>query len=186
MLDLLDGAGARATFFCIGRRAEAHPELAAEIVRRGHRLGNHTFNHPMSFALYAPGAMTREIARAQEALEPAGGPPPELFRAPAGIRNPGLDPVLWRAGLTLASWTRRGYDAVERDAARITRRLLAGLMPGDVLLLHDGSAARAGGSNPVVLEVLPRVLQALAERRLKAVALTAEAPTPSAETEPAS
>lgn len=186
VLDLLDRAGARATFFCIGRRAADHPELTAEIVRRGHRLGNHTFSHPMSFAFYPPGAMAREIGRAQEALARAGGPLPELFRAPAGIRNPGLDPVLWRAGLTLASWTRRGYDAVERDAARITRRLLAGLIPGDVLLLHDGSAARAGGSNPVVLEVLPRVLETLAERRQKAVALTAQPPAPPAETEPAS
>ncbi len=77
--------------------------------------------------------------------------------------------MLWHADLALASWTRRGYDAVARDAAAIAGRLLGGLAAGDVLLLHDGATARAGGGNPVVLEVLPRVLAALAERHLRAV-----------------
>ncbi len=95
---------------------------------------------------------------------------PRLFRPPAGLRNPLLDRVLHRTGLRLVSWTRRGFDAVEKNPAAVTRRLLDGLAAGDVLLLHDGSALRGGG-NPVVLEVLPRVLDALAERGLRSVAI---------------
>lgn len=170
VLDLLDRAGARATFFCIGRRAAAHPDLVAEIARRGHRVENHTWSHPNLFACYLSPALRREIEKTQDVLERASGRRPRLFRPPAGFRNPLLDLELHRAGLRLVSWTRRGFDAVEKDPATIARRLLTGLAAGDILLLHDGSALRGGG-NPVVLEVLPRVLDALAERGLRSVAI---------------
>lgn len=168
VLDLLDRSGARGTFFCIGRRVEAHPDLAAEIVRRGHLVENHTWSHPNAFACYLPAAQRREVLRAQEVIGQATGRAPVLFRAPAGFRNFLLEPELLRAGLTLASWTRRGYDAVNKDPEGILRRLLRGLAPGDVLLLHDGLAL-TGGGNPVVLEVLPRLLDALANRCLRVV-----------------
>lgn len=170
VLDLLDNAGARASFFCIGRRVAAHPELAAEIVRRGHRIENHTWSHPHGFACYLPAAQRRQMLRAQQAIERATGRAPALFRPPAGLRNPLTERELCRAGLALAAWTRRGYDAVERDPARILRRLLGGLRAGDVLLLHDGSAV-TGAGNPVVLAVLPGLLAELAARGLKGVAM---------------
>jgi peptidoglycan/xylan/chitin deacetylase (PgdA/CDA1 family) len=170
VLDLLGQAGARASFFCIGRRVAARPDLAAEIVRRGHRIENHTWSHPHLFSCYLPAAQRREVLRAQEAIERAAGRTPELFRPPAGFRNPFTERELCHAGLTLASWTRRGYDVFERDPGEIFRRLLTGLAAGDVLLLHDGSAV-SGGGNPIVLEVLPRLLDELAARGLQAVPL---------------
>ncbi|HXO20357.1 MAG TPA: polysaccharide deacetylase family protein [Thermoanaerobaculia bacterium] len=173
VLDLLDRYGARATFFCIGRRAAAQPELAAEIARRGHRVENHTHSHPPAFSLYTPWSIAREVALAQEELERAAGRPPRYFRAPAGLRNFWLDPVLTAAGLTLVSWTRRAFDTVRGRAAGIAADLLRGLAAGDVLLLHDGSAARAPGGAPVVLEALPRVLDGIAARGLRAVPFAA-------------
>lgn len=175
VLNLLDRYGARATFFCIGRRAEACPEVVVEIVRRGHRVENHTWSHPNSFACYPPGAMRREVLRAQEVLARTAGTVPRWFRAPAGFRNLFLDPLLHAAGLTLVSWTRRGFDTVSRAPDQVAGRLLRGLAAGDVLLLHDGSALRGGG-NPSVLEVLPRLLDALAGRGLRAVPF--EGPSP--------
>lgn len=174
VLDLLDQAEMRATFFCIGRKVEAHPGVAAEIARRGHRVENHTQNHPHLFACYPAPALRREIEDAQKAIEHATGRRPRLFRAPAGLRNPLLDWVLHRTGLRLVAWTRRGFDAVDQNPTAVARRLLTGLAPGDILLLHDGSALREGG-NPKVLEVLPRVLDALAARGLKSVPVRAEA-----------
>ena len=175
VLDLLDAAGARATFFCIGRRVEACSEVAAEIVRRGHEVENHTWSHPHSFVWYPPAALRREIGRTQEAIERATGRRPAWFRAPAGLRSPLLDRELWSAGLGLAAWTRRGYDAVEKDPRRIAGRLLRGLSAGDVLLLHDGSTVRESGGNPRVLEVLPRVLDGIAAQGLQPVPLGAAA-----------
>ena len=147
------------------------PEIAAEIVRRGHRVENHTATHPHLFACYLAPALRREVAGAQEAIAATTGRAPRLFRAPAGLRNPLLDWVLFRAGLRLVSWTRRGFDALDNDAGRVARRLLAGLAAGDVLLLHDGAAHRPRGGNPVVLEALPRVLDGLAARSLRSVVL---------------
>ncbi len=174
VLGLLDQAGARATFFCIGRRAALHRDLTAEIARRGHRVENHSDTHPHLFACYPWWALRREVERAQEAIAETAGRRPRLFRAPAGMRNPFLDGVLHRSGLRLASWTRRGFDAVGNDSAAITRRLLRGLAAGDVLLLHDGSTLRERGGNPQVLEVLPRVLEALAAQGLKSVPIEVE------------
>jgi peptidoglycan/xylan/chitin deacetylase (PgdA/CDA1 family) len=171
VLECLDRYGVRASFFCIGRRAEAHAELVAETVRRGHRVENHSYSHPNAFTCYPPAALRREVRRGQEVLTRAGGVPPRFFRAPAGFRSLLLDRELAAAGLDLVSWTRRGFDTVSRDPRRVARRLLQGAAGGDVLLLHDGSAARDRGGAPVVLEALPRLLDALAERGLHAVPL---------------
>lgn len=164
VLDLLSEYEARATFFCIGRRAEANPGLVAEIVAHGHRVENHTYRHPKTFALYSPRSQANEVDRAQDVLGETAGRRPSFFRAPAGFRNVWLEPVLARRGLRLASWTRRGFDTVDRRPERVAARLLKGLSPGDVVLLHDGSAARDVQGRPVVLEVLPRLLDAVAAR----------------------
>ncbi len=173
VLELLAERGARASFFAIGRRVERHPEIAADVAARAHTVENHTYRHPAHFAFWGPRAMEREIERAQEAIAAACGRRPRLFRPPAGFRAPWTDLALHRCGLALATWTRRGFDAVARDPRRVAARLVRGLAAGDVLLLHDGSPARAANGRPVVLEVLPRVLDALAERGLRAVALPA-------------
>jgi peptidoglycan/xylan/chitin deacetylase (PgdA/CDA1 family) len=171
VLDLLDRYGARASFFCIGRKAADHPELVQEIVRRGHSVENHSQRHSRAFALYGPGRLRREVGDAQAAITGLTGRAPEFFRAPAGFRSPLLDPVLAARGLRYASWTRRGYDTVEKDPSAVLRRLTRSLRAGDMLLLHDGSAARTREGEPVVLAVLPALLERLARSGLKAVAL---------------
>lgn len=171
VLDLLAARGAPATFFAIGRRADAHPGVVHEIARRGHRLENHTYRHAYTFAFHGPRSQGRDVDAAQDCLERLSGRRPCYVRAPAGFRNPWLDLVLARRGLALASWTRRGYDTVDRDPRRVAARLVNGLAAGDVLLLHDGSTVRGENCRPVVLEALPRVLDAFAERGLHPVHL---------------
>jgi peptidoglycan/xylan/chitin deacetylase (PgdA/CDA1 family) len=117
--------------------------------------------------------MHAEITRAQDSIERVTGSPPRFFRAPAGLRNPFLDPVLTHMGLQLASWTRRGFDTVNRDTEAVYRRLADPLRAGDILLMHDGNAARGRSGVPVVLEVLPRLLDALRERSLQPITLRA-------------
>jgi peptidoglycan/xylan/chitin deacetylase (PgdA/CDA1 family) len=173
VLDVLDRQGAKASFFCIGERARAYPELCREIVRRGHSVENHTQCHSHRFALLGLRGFEREIAAAQATLAQITGQAPRFFRAPAGLRNPLLDPVLARLGLRLASWTRRGFDTVTRDPVKVARRLLRRLDAGDLLLLHDGHAARTQSGSAVVLEVLPRVLEALQVHGLRSVTLPA-------------
>ena len=161
VLDLLDARGARASFFCIGERAARHRALAAEIARRGHRLENHSYTHSNGFFFHPPAMLDREIASCQEELQRASGRAPSFFRAPAGIRSPLLESALVRAGLRLASWTRRGFDTTSRDPVAVASRLTRDLSAGDVVLLHDGASRTHSPREPVVLEALPRVLDAI-------------------------
>jgi peptidoglycan-N-acetylglucosamine deacetylase len=171
VLDLLEAAGARATFFCIAEQARRHPALLREIVRRGHSIQNHSQVHRHNFSLLGPRGFEREIAGAQAVFAELGVDRPAFFRAPAGLRNPFLAPVLHRLGLTLTSWTRRGFDTRERDPQRVLQRLTRGLAAGDILLLHDGNAARDPAGQPVILGVLPALLADLRQRQLVAVTL---------------
>jgi peptidoglycan-N-acetylglucosamine deacetylase len=173
VLDVLDACRARATFFCIAERARAQPALTREIVARGHSVQNHSNVHRHNFSLLGPRAMTAEIARAQDTLADLTGVRPTCFRAPAGLRNPFLDPVLHRLGLQLVSWTRRGFDTRERDPQRVLLRLCAGLARGDILLLHDGHGAVGANHRPVVLDALPLLLDRLRGDGLRAVTLPA-------------
>jgi len=171
VLELLQRHNVKATFFCIGSKAERHPELCREIVRHGHAIENHTQHHRHNFSLLGPSCYAREIAAAQASLSRLTGTAPQFFRAPAGLRNPFLEPVLARLGLQLASWTVRGFDTCTRDAAQVRERLSRGVKSGAILLLHDGNAAKTTGGDPVILQVLPDLITSAHAAGLRFVTL---------------
>ena len=173
VLDLLDRYQAKASFFCIGENAAAQPELVKEIARRGHSVENHSYRHHRAFAFFGISRLKREVDAAQSMVASITGRAPVFFRAPAGFRSPFLDSVLAPRGLRYVSWTRRGFDAVSTDPRRILKRLTRGLAAGDVLLMHD--------SAPVVLAVLPALLEQLSARGLKAVSLVSACASESGE-----
>ena len=176
VLDLLDEYGAKASFFCIAERVAAHPELAREIIRRGHTVENHTRKHSYAFPLFGPRALQREINAAQSTIHAITRAAPKFFRAPMGFRNPFLAPAVKRANLRYVSWTRRGYDTFAKHAEPVLHRLQQGLAAGDILLLHDGRPNQLQQNSPVILEVLPRLLKQLQALNLKSVSLAAAAP----------
>jgi len=169
VLKILETHGARASFFCIGKHVTGNAALAREIVAAGHTIENHSERHAHNFSLLGPKAMAEEIARAQDSIGNVTGRQPRYFRAPAGLRNPFLDYVLHKQGLQLVSWTRRGFDTREPDADVVLQRLTKNLSGGDILLLHDAHAATSANGQPVILDVLPRLLAQMASQQLKAV-----------------
>lgn len=171
VLDLLDAAGAQASFFCIGRRARQHPVLCREIVARGHRVENHGDAHSNAFSLFGPGRMRADIAAAQATLADITGQAPLFFRPTAGLRNPFLEPVLAGLDLQLAAWTRRPYDTRDGRPQQVLRRLTRSLAPGDILLMHDGHAALTPEGRPVILATLPLLLDMLKAQGLRPVTL---------------
>jgi len=173
VLAQLAEGGVKATFFCIGERVKRHPDLAREIVRAGHAVENHSQRHLNHFSLLGPKAIAREIREAQDSIGTVTGVRPLFFRAPAGLRSPLLEPVLIELGLRLASWTRRGFDTVNGKADSVLGKLTRDLGSRDILLLHDGSAARTERGAPVVLEVLPHLLTALSNAGLRPITLRA-------------
>lgn len=173
VLSILERWGVSATFFCIGSRVDRHRELAREITQRGHTIENHGYRHSAAFSLLGAAALRADIERAQEAIGTAVGIAPIFFRAPAGLRSPLLEPVLARLGLHLASWSRRGFDTRNRDPQRVLQRLTRHPSGGQILLLHDGHAARTANGTPLVVAVLPALLQNLRERSLTPITLRA-------------
>ena len=173
VLDLLDRHQAKASFFCVGEKAAAYPDIVKEIARRGHGVENHSHRHSPAFACYGPWRLKREVETAQATIAGITGWDPEFFRAPAGFRSPLLDPVLARSGLRYVSWTRRGFDTVDGDARRVAARLARGLAAGDILLLHDRAYRRTSGGEPILLAVLTSLLERIAAAGLKSVSLSA-------------
>ena len=171
VLELLDRYQAKASFFCIGEKAAAFPETVREIARRGHSVENHSYRHSSAFAFYGVFRLRREVDAAHALIAGITGRPPSFFRAPAGFRSPLLDPVLAERGLCYVSWTRRGFDTVRRDPAAVLQRLTRGLSAGDVLLLHDGARTRTDAGEPLVLAVLPALLDQFSASGLKSVSL---------------
>lgn len=171
VLDLLDLHCVKATFFCIGSQATLYPDLCRDIVGRGHAVENHSQLHRHNFSLLGRRGFERELQAAQDSLTALTGQRPQFFRAPAGLRNPFLDPVLHQLGLQLASWTRRAYDTRVGNPAVVLAKLTQSLRAGDILLLHDNHAALTPAGKPVILEVLPHLLQTIHRVGLRPVTL---------------
>ena len=156
-LALLGKHQAKATFFLVGDRARRHPELVQAIRAAGHAVANHTRSHPAGrFWCLGPRALDREVAGGQSDLAGYDNQCPTLFRAPAGMHNPWVTPILGRHRLRLVAWTRRAFDTTRRDVPAMTRRLTEALTPGEILLLHQGT--------PHSADLLASVLEALARQ----------------------
>lgn len=159
LLDLLDTFQTKAVFFVIGEKVRKYPELAREIVRRGHELGNHTLTHPHPTLWCAgPKRTRREIEGGSRAIEEVTGMKPRWFRAPVGHRNLFTHPIAGELGMEVVAWRRRGFDAVERDVKKILRRVLSGCKPGDIVLVHE--------STPIAEEVMRGVLGSISPPRV--------------------
>lgn len=154
LLDLLDRHRARAVFFLVGTRAERHPELVAEILRRGHEVAHHTHTHPLGFFWCAPASRVRaELDQATAALRRAGAEP-RWFRPPVGIKNVFLRRELAARGLACVGWSLRSRDCQGRDPSRIAARVLRRVRPGDLILLHEGGSVRPAVRVAAIAQVL--------------------------------
>ena len=170
ILSILERAGLKATFFVIGRKVEQHPELAAEIVKRGHAIGLHGHSHDRFLALRTPARIIEDLQAAQSAVARATGETPTLFRPPVGITSPRIDEAVRKLGLTMVAWSVRGYDGVkgarpDQVAARIARKV----RPGSIVLMHD--ALEREEAEPASVLALQRVLDAIQEKGLRVVKL---------------
>ena len=178
VLDLLDEAGAKATFFCVGARARAHSNVVREIVSRGHAVENHAFGHSRAMGFWGVGRLVRDIGDAQKALADITGQAPKFFRAPFGIRTPLTEPALARLGLRCVAWNVRSLDSVDLCPTRVAERIVRRLAPGAIVLMHDGAEGTRGRIKAAtsVLGALPPVLALLRERTWRSVTVRAAMP----------
>lgn len=164
LLDLLDAHDAKATFFLVGERAAQRPDDAREIARRGHGIGNHSASHPQAwFWALGPARMAREITATQDTLHALTGVRPHWFRAVVGMANPFVSAPLKAHGLARVAWNARGFDGVGTPPERTVARIERDLVPGAIVLLHEGGAAVRS------VETLGLLLERMGERGYRTV-----------------
>jgi peptidoglycan/xylan/chitin deacetylase (PgdA/CDA1 family) len=162
ILDALDTAGAKATFFVIGRKVKNHPELAKSILERGHAIGLHSYSHDRMMSFWLASAWRSDLSRGIRAIKKATGVEPKLFRPPIGHTNPQAARVIRELGLRTIGWSVSGHDGVRADPDDVVSRIEAALHDGAIVLLHD--AAELGDHAPASVLALPRVLELVRAR----------------------
>jgi peptidoglycan/xylan/chitin deacetylase (PgdA/CDA1 family) len=162
ILDLLDRFDAKATFFLVGQKIMDAPDLAQMILDRGHSIGNHTQTHPqLHFWRLGPRRLRHEIERFEETLANLNLPIPCFFRAPTGMKNPYLHPILSARSLFLVGWSARAFDTRVKEPVTAAERLLRAVEPGAILLLHECSQ--------ISIRTLEILLRALDGRQIRCV-----------------
>jgi peptidoglycan/xylan/chitin deacetylase (PgdA/CDA1 family) len=136
LLSLLAAHDVPATFFVVGQRAAAYPELIKAILDAGHTIGNHSFRHDSLVAFRGQEKITAEILMAQRVLEDLGVKP-MVFRPPVGITYPGLAKVLEGLGLVAVTFSCRGWDRCNRSIEYLAERIIGQARPDDIIMLHD-------------------------------------------------
>jgi peptidoglycan-N-acetylglucosamine deacetylase len=131
-----------ATFCMVGDEARRYPAYAQMVVRDGHQLCNHSQNHADMTRL-APAKARREVVAAEREIRDAAGVAPRLFRFPYGAASRTARTAVDGYGLHPLFWDVDPQDWTRPSAATITRRILADVRPGSVVLMHDGGGDRS-------------------------------------------
>jgi len=139
LLKILREHEVEAAFFAIGKNVEAEPKLANDILRGGHLLENHSYQHSNATNFYPAAKLTAELIRVQQAIEKHTGTTPHFFRPPIGLSNPNTFRVAEALRLKVIGWDIRSLDTRITDPDKVVRRIERGLRPGAIILLHDGN-----------------------------------------------
>lgn len=169
ILDALAKQDAKATFFLVGKKAAAHPDLVRRILAEGHEIGNHTLHHRHAW-LTIPGLVKGEINGSAEVLQGITGEPVHYFRPPWGMFNLFTYRVA-RKSQAVVLWNVEVRDwAGESTPESITKEVLAAAKPGAIIDLHDSGGAP--GAPARTAAALPAVIIGLRDKGLEPVTLT--------------
>jgi len=170
LLKLLSMYGIHATFFVIGEKIAACPDLVQAILDGGHDIGNHSDTHDVFLMLKGRRKIESEIISCQDRLSEFSIRP-KTFRPPVGITNPHLGRILKNLGLICVGFSCRPADFGNRRINRMAVKVLKKIRPGDILLLHD-CKPHGELSSGQFLEEVERIFVGLQSKQLKPVPLS--------------
>ena len=156
VLKLLRQHRAKATFFCIGKNVEQHPDVVKQVNQAGHAIGNHSYTHAATIDFHLQRGWLNELRQTDTAIEQAIGRRPAYFRPPYGVTTPHLAGAVRASGHRVIGWSVRPYDTVEsRTPEHIVQTILQKVKPGSIILLHDTHDRIV----PVLEQLLPELRQ---------------------------
>jgi peptidoglycan/xylan/chitin deacetylase (PgdA/CDA1 family) len=163
VLDVLKKHNAKATFFCIGKNIERHPEILQRIIDEGHIVGNHSYSHSHFFDFYRKNGVIQELEKTDAIIEKISGRQPHFFRPPYGVTNPSIRRALEVTKHKVIGWNIRSLDGAIKNESVIFNRIAKRISPGGIVLLHDTSIQ--------TVNVLERLLVTLREKNYNVVSL---------------
>jgi peptidoglycan/xylan/chitin deacetylase (PgdA/CDA1 family) len=152
ILDVLDRYQLSATFFLTGNWVRRNPDLAREIIMRGHEIGQHTFSHQRLPEL-GDNELTREFEQMEKALRDELNVTTELFRPPYGEIDERVRDFAAARGYTTVLWSVDPHDWLNPGAEPLARNVLQKVHPGAIILLHT-SAGQLPEALPAIIEGL--------------------------------
>lgn len=158
VLDRLDEADARATFFVLGSRVEAAPDLACEIVRRGYELGLHGHHHERQDRI-DPERAGDDVRIGFAAVEEHTGVRCRWYRPPYGKMSPGTWQACSELGVRVVYWCGWGLDWEEVSAGRIADVACEGLRDGAIILLHDSARYARRSTAMTTADAIPTIAE---------------------------
>jgi len=172
VLEILRERGIVATFFVLGEKARAYPDVVREIVAGGHGLGLHGHTHDRLYSLRTAARVQADLERAQDAVHAASGVRCTLVRPPVGFVSYAVALAAERLGLALVGFTARARDGSPRaEPEAVLARAIGALESGAILVLHD--AAEVGDRTPASVSVLGALCDELLRRGLRPVTVDA-------------
>ncbi|MER7440038.1 polysaccharide deacetylase family protein [Micromonospora avicenniae] len=144
ILDQLRSAKVTATFCLVGSEVRRHPELVRRIVREGHQLCNHSWRHDLDLGRRTVAEIRADLERTNKAIR-AAVPNAKIsfYRQPGGVWTPEVVAVAKQLGMSPLHWSVDPQDWRKPPAKTISKRVLAAVRPGSIVLLHDGGGDRA-------------------------------------------
>ena len=164
VLDILAKYGVKATFFMVGENIEKHPEVYEQVVKAGHSIGNHTYNHLKGWK-YSTKEYLANVEKSP--ITNHQSPITNLFRPPYGKATLCQRRALTRLGYRIIFW-----DILTRDyeASRTPEQMLAQIQketrPGSIINFHDSLK-----SNERMLTILPQAIEWLQDQGYELAAL---------------
>ncbi|MFB5758840.1 polysaccharide deacetylase family protein [Paenibacillus medicaginis] len=161
ILDALKQNHIKATFFVVGDKAERYPELVKRMVREGHIVGNHSFNHP-NFNKISLRQFQRQTIKTGLAIQKSTGYKPLLIRPPYGEITESQLRWARRSGYTIVNWNVDSMDWKGLDKEQIRRNVLTTTGPGSIILMHAGGGTTSNLTGTI--ESLPSLIRTLQQK----------------------
>lgn len=161
ILDMLKKHKVKATFFVVGYRAQNHPDLVRRMVREGHVIGNHSYNHALLTRATLP-QFERQMMRTQSIIRNLTGRAPKYYRPPYGEINE--EQVRWakKHDMIVVNWDVDSLDWKGLSSAKVSSNILNTVRPGSIVLQHGGGGKGQELSGTV--EALPHIISKLRAR----------------------